>query len=439
MLRTAKNGTEPKERGRPPCRVSHPGRCWWGWVEYRKAAAAREATRGVRGRVVDVLGDPVRGCAVTVEDRGTRKVARTTTTRRDGTFEFEFWPGELSGLVVVARAEGCAPTEGELPTPRKDFALMPDLLAMPGGPLRGRLVGDDGRPRAGVTLRMATRPIMWLASPGDLQVVTADDGAFVVPDLVEAGWWFVAADGVRIQPFGMLVVPGVDEIVNLVASEQAIDAAIHGRIIDDQGEAVPGVECRATVMVEEELREPIAVDAEGRFVLEHFAGTPRGPVTLRAKCPGYRDAELSGLQWGARDVELVLRRAPRVRVHVVDAAGAPVPGVSVCIGWGEYVDPESASKTDEEGIDVLPAESPGLQTVRLNWPDVLREAALVELDLADGPPREAVLEVAEGQRCQVLVRWESGVASSRATGSCASTTSIGSIAAGGSGPSRSRC
>lgn len=162
-------------------------------------------------------------------------------------------------------------------------------------------------------------------------------------------------------------------------------------------------------MVEADQREPIAVGAEGRFVLEHFAGTPRGPVTLRAECPGYRDAELSGVQWGVRDVELVVPRAPRVRVRVVDAAGAPVPGVSVRLGWRKYVDPESASKTDEEGIDVLPAESPGRQTVSLNWATVLREAAFVELDPADESPRDAVLEVADGQRCQILVRWGNGV------------------------------
>lgn len=73
---------------------------------------------------------------------------RQATTRRDGTFEFEV-DALGSGRKVVARADGCVPAEGWLPSPRRGFAPIEDLLNVPGTSLRGRLVGGDGQPRAG--------------------------------------------------------------------------------------------------------------------------------------------------------------------------------------------------------------------------------------------------------------------------------------------------
>ncbi|MCP4006311.1 MAG: sigma-70 family RNA polymerase sigma factor [bacterium] len=349
-----------------------------------------------------------------------------------GRFEFSDI-GDIDGSRIRVRALGY-PAIWVGVTAGGDGALRIVLEHPPGGStaIAGRVLHADGRPATDA----------WV-SAGQATGRTDADGYFVVesaglmpPKLGSSGptsetpitLAAVAESGGSAR----LVLPPSaqrdtwpDPIVLLLTEH---DLSLSGRVVDEAGnplelvgvrladpspfgwfEVAPGASGFQYKSLEDVVSgsDEVRTDADGNFVLR---GLVDRDYRVEANLPlAMLRVETKPLRAGTSGIELVLDRniLGRLAGHVVDSAGAPVPGVTVMAGRRESANRMGGFAlgtpvvTDADGEFALENIAPEGLTLRLTGDAIVPEIGRA---LPEGSDLEDLV-LTVGRRCQLVFEW----------------------------------
>lgn len=235
--------------------------------------------------------------------------AEKTFTKQASEF-FEVNTASLSALkagYLPATLEAERDSDGEVAWP-DDI-----VLRLGGEPLeiRGRVVDENGTPRAGIMVWLANptffgglgdpaesrfpelahvETLLADASPGWNRVLSAEDGSFTIGGLMDREYDVQAMDDdtlLRVEATG---VRAGRSGVELVLSSEAVWPSLRGRVVNARGEGVPGVSiapmCDSfrtkyqglTIRTQHSSVEGTRTDEQGRFELKNV---PNNLVYLR--------------------------------------------------------------------------------------------------------------------------------------------------------------
>ncbi len=340
-----------------------------GAVEVVLAPAAR-----VSGRVLDATGRPLAGAFVSVwvpdqvfvstetQFEGPcpmRRTARSAVAGADGRFLVDhlepgrYWLG--------------AGAEGHLPVLRKELELaagetsVEDLLLERGAVLRGRILGPDGTPQAG--LRLHVRGGRSQSSERRSEA----DGSYVLtgidPGLREL---HVASEQGLTERHQVEVGPG-ENVLDLRYPTRS-RPELRGRVVDGAGRPIGGARVRAqapSTGVSEATSDP-----DGAFSL----AVEDGLYELWAQAPGHgpasaqqpievRGASIDGL-------ELVLLPGVTLRGRLAGAAPERLQHLFASAGQGKV---HRTFEVDEEGRFAIVDLGPGVWRVGVGGRDFVAE------------------------------------------------------------------
>jgi len=295
------------------------------------------------GTVVDARGEPVHGAEirVAVETEGSGHQSSFVRSTKEGTFEA--FVGEAGTANVSASSPGrlgavLGPFEIRegLETTGLEFRLAEGLA------IDGVVRWSDGRPAAGVTVKLTTSGEVFDRFDSDQSEKTAEDGTFRFTGLVEATpyalscrerqpplagqsnserpWWTASRTDVIAGARGL-------ELVLVSGNE------LRGRVVDDLGAAVLGVVVAAEptgadVNVRRSVRGR-ANDDDGTFVL---AGVADGDWNVGAARKGEKAASMERVvlpRDSRRELRLVVPRAVTIAGRVLDVDGKPAASARV--------------------------------------------------------------------------------------------------------------
>ena len=367
------------------------------------AQVAWKLDRGatVAGRVVDEGGRPVTGARLHFECRSEpfaplpAEIADGCTTRADGAFRAT---GLYAGDVLLrVECEGFVPRtlvlsglgEGEARE-----AL--DVALSAGVSVRGRVVGPDGAPAAGASVRVTQ------ALPGFKDIVretaAAGDGSFACAGFAPSPVRIAVdrrGEGRRFQAELAGVDPGAtDLLVHLVERY-----AIRGRVLDDAGRTVlsytAGVRRLDPAHPDAPQRTVDVKGGDGVFVIDDLDA---GSFEVFAYGRGivWEPARRIDLPAASGEIVFVLRRPAVVSGVVTGANGEPVAHALVEARWertslfGGVKGTENTSvTTSPEGRFELTEVYPGRVTLIATGEDG-RTAEAVVVELASGEKRSDV-------------------------------------------------
>jgi hypothetical protein len=272
--------------------------------------------------------------------------AQLAATRADGSFRIEGIDPQVRHVLQI-RGDECAWTSRPFPPAggdgRFDFG---SIVVEMGSLVTGTVVCDDGAPLVGAYVdavfgdassTAASSGKSWRAQIVRTGVVDAA-GHFEVANLAAGRWALrLAANGFP-RPGELAIDVRGDEVVDDVKLVISAGLVIAGRVVDARGAPV----ARASLMLLRVRQHPgdreqavtaTSADASGRF---RFAGLERGAFTLGVSParPGEGlsvSRELTPVEAGTSDIEIVLPDGQVVSGRVVDGQGAPVPAASVMI------------------------------------------------------------------------------------------------------------
>jgi protocatechuate 3,4-dioxygenase beta subunit len=212
----------------------------------------------------------------------------------------------------------------------------------------GRVIDEEGEPVPGARVL------------SDLsEVVTTGDGAFSLPmdSTYPAPTIRAIAHGFAegVMAVGSLA-PG-----DVLAGDLVLrgDYAVEGRVIDAQGDPVPG----AAVCTYPRERNQTSTDDQGRFRLGQLDPSKQR-TRVSALMEGYVAAAVHvGPEDAATPLEIVLGRGSSVAGHVVTRDGAPVPGAAVSVGYSPASSGPRSTRTDATGAFSIAVIPPGAQSV----------------------------------------------------------------------------
>ncbi|MEZ5978848.1 MAG: carboxypeptidase-like regulatory domain-containing protein [Planctomycetota bacterium] len=318
---------------------------------------------GVSGVVVEPSGSPVAGAKVSVADGeqshssremttspGVRRFTSgggSCTTDADGAFALErLRPGPLT---VRVEANTYPLLDAQVPGDGVPLRLVLD----PGLLLSGRVLGADGAPAVGATVRIGSMRL-----PGRAEVLTDEDGVF------HARGFVLPVNEFEPQPWiGVLHTGCAVEVLQPVAPDRdgnsrvdvnlLPEGTIAGRVVDADGGPIERAVVRAVGTTEmdpgyvdgERMTwehvlgiDTVRTDAEGRFRFERLT---RGRFTLSVSPPGDgRSVEVETVT-GAVLEDIVVDEEALAKVVlfgvVRDAiTGEPVPSFRVIPFVGEH-------------------------------------------------------------------------------------------------------
>ena len=402
-----------------------------------------------RGRVVDSTGQPVAGAEIRLS-RAERGGARfmfqiggmnrekaDATSGADGSFRVAgLEPGEYA--VAVSR-DGYAPKRvPSAPVAEKGPNDWPPIVLAAGVPIAGVVRSSKGDPIVGAELYAFAEGISRNSRSDPEGRFRLDAFGGDRPVMIS-----VRADG-----YGNLqrrVTPSPEEIVLVLKTSGTIrgrveDAATNRPVTDftaSYTESQGGFAGGMRIMISQGESEKPFQSADGSFEL---ADVPPGKWNVRATSPGYRPAEVSGIEIGEGEtkegVVVGLKKGGVISGRVLDPRrGTGVANASV--SWSEGSDASSmgpgmavlarldgggatAATTDADGrfrFDGLPA---GKITLSAEHPDFLEvskqvdlgDEATVDLTLALGGAISGTVVSKDGQTpipgAQVLLRDQGG-------------------------------
>lgn len=339
-------------------------------VEPDRAAGSNLALRGLRGRLVDGAGGPLAGIEVRLGvisiEWSNKPIDRLSTTPEversrcvtdsDGRFVLT---GARRGDMTVLGID-CGGPRGHLhwiqdsPTPTGELDLG-DVSLGARVAVTGRVVDADGVPLAGVRVRpgLEARGIRSFSSAS---IASELRGKLVIQEAAAWVWeWFErfpvptvrsGTDGrfrvelpasttalhfdrtgfVESHAEGLELAAGAVELGD-VRMERG--RTVQGRVLDDEGTPLAGVEVR--IGVEEAAGQPATMfaattDVEGRF--ERSAIATSGPVIVAARRKPTHAWQLERFE-SVEKLELRLAATSTLVVHVRDATGSPLDDVEV--------------------------------------------------------------------------------------------------------------
>ena len=310
-------------------------------------AAGAASMEVVKGAVVEVTvtdkrtGRPIAGAAVEIlpEQPGLQRA--DSVTGSDGVGRARVMPGKYAMDSVHAprydRENTHQPVEvGEDQTRRLDVKLEGLVL------VEGTVLDEAGEPVEGARVS--------LVHGGRLSDTTDAAGRFAI-------WWSRRAAGgnneialVYQEGRGLAAAAAVQQDRRPAVTVHA-GRNLAGRVVDPEGESVPGVDVMATALVSQYWHAPwwrgaATTDRDGRYVLKTFPPEPQCKVSLSLSKKGYgpRSSMLGNGATVAFEDGKALTEAPDIVLEpadqtisgiVVDAEGKPVAGAQVYV----YSDP----------------------------------------------------------------------------------------------------
>jgi len=276
------------------------------------------------GIVIDAgTGEPVPGAMVRVTS-ALHDARQRTVTGADGRFRIRVRPGEDSGLHVSA--------EGYVYLYRPDVAAgTRDLRAevCRSAEIRGRIISEDGAPAPNLAVRASRR------GARDGKAWSGADGRFVIRGIAE-GMYRVSIrpdeDGGRDYVAMELpsVATGGPELVITVARA----ARIEGRVVDEDGEGLPGVKVVARDPETRRGDGRVLSGPDGSFVLPVLSG---GEYTVTTGRSGRTlvPATVQGVSPGTIGLTIILKRGLTIAGQLVDENGVVVEGLWSRLDLGE--------------------------------------------------------------------------------------------------------
>jgi RNA polymerase sigma-70 factor (ECF subfamily) len=306
--------------------------------------------RSASGRILGPDGRPIAGALVltrTIPGQPQHHSQRSfTRTETDGRFRFaDLDPTARHTLFV--RKDGCATAIYEFPIPEADVSSIElgDLTLPRPATLRGRVVDESGAPvpESMLHLRGTNADAMRLAGrdedPSDAvrhsRWTRSDErGRFAFADLAP-GNYTVNTGGVK----GSAVQATADVVLVEGEDHGDLDLVLHvglaidGRVVDAEGNPVPGCSVSAWISNESGLPVRLAYDlarGDGGF---HLQGLDAGSVTIEAELDlfaadqdarGFAQTVRAGVAVGTRDLVVLLPHAGWIRgiVLLPDGSGA---------------------------------------------------------------------------------------------------------------------
>jgi protocatechuate 3,4-dioxygenase beta subunit len=310
-------------------------------VELRPAAT-------VSGRVVAADGRPLLGvyvaCAASVfTDDGQQTDWRAGRTDEAGRYRIDDVRTDVTHALFLQR-DGLGTVAYEIGVPRREHEV-PDIVMRPGVPVSGRVLDPGGAPVAGAEVELwgcnADRSSRF-GQPAEScldsyiaerELRTDTKGRFAFTDVADGEYAVVARlAGTRGGDRHPFTVAG--EPVDAGVLELAAGLSIAGRVVGPEGEGASGVFVNA--WREDGLGAGTGVSVltglDGGFEL---AGLEPGDYRLQLvpyeahEGRFFAGALRGAVPAGTRGMLVALADAADLRGRVVDAAGAPVAGVSV--------------------------------------------------------------------------------------------------------------
>ncbi len=367
---------------------------------------AREGSRAVTfhlpprlsagGIVVDEAGRPVAGARIKASPKDGPRAYRTAVAWGSGGFARSAASGRFklaslaAGVAYELRAEreGFAPSRAEMPA-RQRGVPAPDLRIVlhPGRTAFGMVIDGRRRPVAGAAVSLQpTLPADLLAraralrNPEQIPATTGASGRFEVKHLPAGAFDLtVRARGFAPITVPALAIPEGKGTTDLGTVQLAPGGAVHGVVVDPQGEPIADAEVRAAGADRDgmSLRGGRPGDAgtasavtadDGSFTLEDLA--PGVALDVTATHPGYGPGGAPGVAVpSGTPVRIVLQPVSRVSGHVLGPDGKPVAGASVALNesprrlGGAFFQMPSRrlheGMTDDEGAFSFPDVAPG--------------------------------------------------------------------------------
>ncbi len=274
----------------------------------------------VAGKVTDPGGHPIAGATVKTFHFTNRPVV----TGPDGNFE-------IDGLSPVVDSYSLHATHPNYPAVSLRFSpgaagltVYQDVILTPGADVFGRVTDPNGQPLAGVTVGNTASRSMWNCittttdAQGHYRLKNADLGGLIL--------WAVHSNHALHVQQRMLGEGTSEEQIDI-----QLDAGIplHGRIVDDAGEPVPGVNLviHAYNGVSNLDNKRYTSNAEGWFTIPH---APReGDLTLNPFGGGI-SGKLQEFELGQAEYAVLVRRAGRIYGKVLaEATDDPITEFTV--------------------------------------------------------------------------------------------------------------
>ena len=250
----------------------------------------------VRGLVVDEVGKPAAGVAVSGSWISAEYGRNPNTSRVETNAKGEFLLGSIapnSEVRVSASIRSAAESESlTVPSAGEGEPITLRLRKKPTLALSGRVLGPDGRPLAGATIRVKIRPpnqrsgsVGVFAFEDAEEVRTGPDGRYMTPRQIPVGNDYrVEAQAPGFEPSeSKWLSPPAVEVPDLTLRRAVVTREVAGRVVDSAGRAVAGVEVYQSGDGPKQTRG--MTDADGRF---RVPGIPDSPAFLFASKEGYR-------------------------------------------------------------------------------------------------------------------------------------------------------
>lgn len=342
-----------------------------GQTEVVLDVTALALARTIFGRVHDVVGAPIVGAELSVN--GWTDVS--TRTDANGHYELRV-TGPPYPLLVLKDGFRERLLESYIPEGKDQHEL--DVELEPGAPFTGSVVDAAGNPIAGASIRASALARgtdtdaaghfeFGGAANDERQELTATKAGFQRASVVASA----GGDPVRI-----VMQPGI---------------ALPVRVVDTDGAGIPGVRIGVTIDSYRGAENRGLTDVDGRL---RIMDLPAKTLTVLADKAGFVKARGEVDVKTMRDeLVLVLRPGRTIAGRALDAAGAPVVGVSVsCTMQGTGLARSavgSRAKTDTEGRFTIQELPPEPCTVTAHHPDY-RHAVL---EGVSGTPADLVLRM----------------------------------------------
>jgi protocatechuate 3,4-dioxygenase beta subunit len=300
----------------------------------------------LRGRCVDENGAPLAGCKVSLngwmgnsermddwlQKHGAEpqwKAPPAITTANDGLFELCFWPPPPFQFTVDVRQDGRGTMGGRwsgiAEGSTKDVG---DVRMSPGVRVSGRVVDEQGKPREKdyVTLQRdrTARSREGIEPIWGEQTVSKADGSFILRNWLPPGEYTISTQGSELQSpkTVQLIAERRDEVLALVVRVPTPGEMISGRVVDDAGAPVRGIEIEDRSAYG---RSSARSGRDGTFKLEQRGAGGAKTASLVLSSQEYEvDEAPREVAWGTQDVEFRVRKAAALTLRITDEQGAPV-------------------------------------------------------------------------------------------------------------------
>ena len=269
----------------------------------------------IRGKVLDEAGKPTAGVRVVGHWTSPEYGRNPNSVRAETDARGEFVLGNIapkSEVRLSAMSDAVAESESvTVPDPGAGEPITLRLVNRATLALSGRVLGPDGRPLAGASIRVKIRaPDQGGSSGGDFTfegsegMRTEPDGRYRTPPRLPVGNHYqVEAQAPGYDPArSRWVVPPAVEVPDLTLRRSVGSREVAGRVVDSAGRPVEGAEVFQSGDGPRRTRG--ITDGEGRF---RVPGVPDAPAFLFASRAGYH---FLGRRIDANDraIEFTLRR-----------------------------------------------------------------------------------------------------------------------------------